>query len=121
MLAPDDRSVLLDLLRPPPGSSLDVAVATTFTLDLEAALFRLAAGGVSQLLVEGGSEIHGSFLENGLADRLVLYLAPRIVGGSAALPFVGGEGPQWIRDAAMLRSVSFARVGDGWLVDGRLR
>lgn len=38
MLAPDDRSVLLDLLRPPPGSSLDVAVATTFTLDLEAAL-----------------------------------------------------------------------------------
>jgi len=38
VLAPDDRSVLLDLLRPPPGSSLDVAVATTFTLDLEAAL-----------------------------------------------------------------------------------
>lgn len=38
MLAPDDRSVLLDLLRPPPGSTLDVAVATTFTLDLEAAL-----------------------------------------------------------------------------------
>ena len=38
MLAPDNRSVLLDLLRPPPGSSLDVAVATTFTLDLDAAL-----------------------------------------------------------------------------------
>ncbi len=90
-------------------------------LDLEAALFRLAAGGVSRLLVEGGSEIHGSFLENGLADRLVLYLAPRIVGGRAALPLVGGEGPQWIRDAAMLRSVSCARVGDGWMIDGRFR
>ena len=38
MLAPDHRSVLLDLLRPPPEFSLDVAVATTFTLDLEAAL-----------------------------------------------------------------------------------
>jgi hypothetical protein len=38
MLAPDDRSVLLDLLRPPPRAALDVAVATTFTLDLEAAL-----------------------------------------------------------------------------------
>lgn len=38
MLAPDHRSVLLDLLRPPPEFILDVAVATTFTLDLEAAL-----------------------------------------------------------------------------------
>jgi hypothetical protein len=38
VLAPDHRSVLLDLLRPPPEFSLDVAVVTTFTLDLEAAL-----------------------------------------------------------------------------------
>lgn len=38
MLAPDDRSVLLELLRPPPDTTLDVAVATTFTLELDAAL-----------------------------------------------------------------------------------
>lgn len=37
-LAPDNRAVLLDLLRPPPDFTLDVALATTFTLDLEAAL-----------------------------------------------------------------------------------
>ena len=38
MLAPDNRALLLDALRPPPGCSLDRAVATTFTLDLETAL-----------------------------------------------------------------------------------
>ena len=38
MLAPDNRALLLDALRPPPGHSLDHAVATTFTLDLETAL-----------------------------------------------------------------------------------
>jgi hypothetical protein len=38
VLAPDDRSVLLDMLRPPPEMRLDVALATTFTLDLDAAL-----------------------------------------------------------------------------------
>jgi hypothetical protein len=38
VLAPDDRAVLLDLLRPPADMRMDVAVATTFTLDLEAAL-----------------------------------------------------------------------------------
>ena len=38
MLAPDSRAMLLDALRPPPGHSLDRAIATTFTLDLETAL-----------------------------------------------------------------------------------
>ena len=38
MLEPDGRALLLDALRPPPGHSLDHAVATTFTLDLETAL-----------------------------------------------------------------------------------
>lgn len=38
MLAPDSRAVLLDLLRPPAGFDLAQAVATTFTLDLTAAL-----------------------------------------------------------------------------------
>ena len=38
MLRPDDRLVLADLLRPPPGYEFDRAVATTFTLDLTAAL-----------------------------------------------------------------------------------
>lgn len=38
MLAPDSRAVLLNELRPPAGTRLDAAVATTFTLDLAAAL-----------------------------------------------------------------------------------
>jgi hypothetical protein len=38
MLEPDDRHLLVDALRPPQGSSLDLAVATTFTLDLDALL-----------------------------------------------------------------------------------
>ena len=38
VLAPDSRELLLDALRPPTGYSLDRAVATTFTLDLETAL-----------------------------------------------------------------------------------
>lgn len=38
MLAPDQRDVLLELLRPPAGFQLDRAVGTTFSLDLDAAL-----------------------------------------------------------------------------------
>ena len=38
MLAPDNRTLLLDVLRPPAGQTLDRAIGTTFTLDLSTAL-----------------------------------------------------------------------------------
>ena len=38
MLAPDNRTLLLDALRPPAGQTLDRAIGTTFTLDLSTAL-----------------------------------------------------------------------------------
>lgn len=54
MLAPDSRTLLIDQLAPPPGTRIDAAVATTFTLDLAATLLPALAftgfhlsGGVS--------------------------------------------------------------------------
>ena len=38
MLSPKDRTLLLEALRPPPGSRLDIAVSTTYSLDLMALL-----------------------------------------------------------------------------------
>ena len=38
MLAPNDRTLLLEALRPPPGLRLDLAVSTTYSLDLMALL-----------------------------------------------------------------------------------
>ena len=38
MLRPDERQHLLELLRPPAGCKLDVAVGTTYSLDLISAL-----------------------------------------------------------------------------------
>ncbi len=55
MLAPDERAVLLDALRPPPGAVLDAGVATTFTLDFAAALVPPLAFAAAELSETGGS------------------------------------------------------------------
>ncbi|HXV63716.1 MAG TPA: bifunctional diaminohydroxyphosphoribosylaminopyrimidine deaminase/5-amino-6-(5-phosphoribosylamino)uracil reductase RibD [Vicinamibacteria bacterium] len=89
-------------------------------LDLEAALKWLGARGISRLLVEGGGEIHASFLERGLADHLVLYVAPRILGGRDARPLVGGDGARSVIEAIPLRKARWARVGDAWMIEGSL-
>lgn len=55
-------------------------------LDLRAALAHLLSLGVQQVLVEGGGQVHRSFLAAGLVDELHLFVAPRVLGA----------GPSWI-------------------------
>lgn len=52
----------------------------------------LARREVLSMLVEGGAETHASFLAAGLCDRLILYVAPKAVGGAKAPSWLGGEG-----------------------------
>jgi diaminohydroxyphosphoribosylaminopyrimidine deaminase / 5-amino-6-(5-phosphoribosylamino)uracil reductase len=102
------------------GATVERLPARDGRLDLRELLRRLAGRDVTRLLVEGGGEVHGSFLEEGLADRLVLYLAPRIIGGRDARPLVGGTGPMRLADAVTLsRPISY-RVGSDLVVEGDL-
>jgi diaminohydroxyphosphoribosylaminopyrimidine deaminase/5-amino-6-(5-phosphoribosylamino)uracil reductase len=58
--------------------------------DLSAALQALAKRGITRVLVEGGPEIHAAFLKRNLADRILLYRAPILLGAGgrpAIAPF----------------------------------
>ncbi len=89
-------------------------------LDLEEVLRKLGARGITSLLVEGGGELEGSFLDRRLGDRVALYVAPRILGGREARPWIGGEGVATASEAVRIRRPRSTRVGDGWLVEGSL-
>jgi diaminohydroxyphosphoribosylaminopyrimidine deaminase/5-amino-6-(5-phosphoribosylamino)uracil reductase len=61
-------------------------------LDLHALLRELAAREVVSVFVEGGPALAGSFVAQGLVDRVVAYLAPALLGsGRAALGAAGVE------------------------------
>ncbi|MEY2919669.1 MAG: hypothetical protein RL261_974 [Pseudomonadota bacterium] len=57
-------------------------------IDLDATLQRLAALECNEVLVEAGPRLAGSFLAAGLADEIVLYVAPTILGDKAQPSFV---------------------------------
>lgn len=59
-------------------------------LDLAYVLNTLAEEEVISLLVEGGSHVHRSFLENNYCDKLYLYLGAKTVGGDDAPGPVAG-------------------------------
>ena len=50
---------------------------------LKGVLHRLADRGISSVLVEGGADVHGQFLAQGLWDELRLFIAPKVFGADA--------------------------------------
>ena len=52
-------------------------------IDLAALLSALAARGCNEVLVEAGATLAGAFLRQRLWDEAVIYLAPKLLGGSA--------------------------------------
>ena len=71
----------------------------------------LGGKGVSSLLIEGGGEVNASFIENKLMDKLILYVAPKIIGGRLAPSFVEGTGITKMQDAIEFKDISFTKVG----------
>lgn len=87
-------------------------------VNLKTCLSRLADLEMVNLMVEGGSQVNGSFLDQGLADKLLLFLSPRLVGDPEALDMFGGVGVESLERAPSLSEVKVKRVGDDLLVEG---
>jgi diaminohydroxyphosphoribosylaminopyrimidine deaminase/5-amino-6-(5-phosphoribosylamino)uracil reductase len=88
-------------------------------VNLLALLRRLGAEGFSHLLVEGGAETHGSFLEQGLADELLVFIAPKLVG-SRGLSWTGRVQSRRMSGAVELEEVVIRPVGSDVLLRGLL-
>ena len=86
-------------------------------VNLLALLRRLGAEGFSHLLVEGGAETHGSFLEQGLADELLVFIAPKLVG-SRGLSWTGRVQSRRMSGAVELEEVVIRPVGSDVLLRG---
>ncbi len=105
--APDapDRPLHADIVRVPRGAG---------GLDLGAVLRDLASIGVLELLVEGGGRVHRSLLDAGLADRLLLFVAPKVLAGG--MGFVGGP-PLDLSDACTFTVLDVSTVGGEVLIE----
>ena len=59
--------------------------------------------GITSLIVEGGSSVHSQFLARGLWQKMILFVAPMVVGGAKAPSLFGGEGVQRLTEAHRFR------------------
>ncbi len=75
----------------------------TRDVDLEQLLRDLYARGIQSVIVEGGSFVHSEFIRRRLWQKMIVFVAPMIVGGSDAPSIFGGEPAQRLTEAYKFR------------------
>ncbi len=73
---------------------------------------------IISVLVEGGGETIGSFVDEKVVDKVYVFYAPIIIGGRDASGAVGGTGVKLIKDAIKLNRLSYKHFDDNLLLTG---
>lgn len=89
-------------------------------VDLRTCLNKLGEMGLMNILVEGGSRINGSFLDEGLIDKFLLFLSPKCLGDPKSPGIFGGRGVSDLSEAVGLKEIKTKRIGEDIFVEGYL-
>jgi diaminohydroxyphosphoribosylaminopyrimidine deaminase / 5-amino-6-(5-phosphoribosylamino)uracil reductase len=80
----------------------------------------LGARGLTSVLVEGGAAVAAVALRAGVVDRLVLFVAPLLLGGDA-VPAIGPLGVRRVARALGIDGLAVGRIGHDLVIEGRPR
>jgi diaminohydroxyphosphoribosylaminopyrimidine deaminase/5-amino-6-(5-phosphoribosylamino)uracil reductase len=103
------------------GVQVLVATGENEPARVRSGLDQLGALGVASVLLEGGPHLAGAFLDAGEIDEIRLFLAPLLLGGSAARDPLEGQGVEQISEALRALTMDCQSVGGDLLISARLR
>ena len=87
-------------------------------VDLKILMSELARREITSVLVEGGGTIHFSMLSAGLVDKVLAFVAPKIIGGQNSLTAVAGAGFEKLSDVVKLKNFTAQNLGEDILISG---
>jgi diaminohydroxyphosphoribosylaminopyrimidine deaminase/5-amino-6-(5-phosphoribosylamino)uracil reductase len=108
-----ERPIPVDAkLRSHPAGLVEIA-----SHDLATVLSELYASDIRRVFVEGGPTLASAFVEQGLVDEYLIYLAPTLIGGPKLA--LGDLGITTITDQKRLAITAVERLGDDVLITAR--
>lgn len=89
--------------------------------DLSAIVRRLGEMQITSLMIEGGSLVNWAAISADIVDKVWVYYAPLILGGTGAVSFATGPGFRKLKDAIHLHGLALHRLGEDFAVEGYVR
>ncbi|MBS4538941.1 bifunctional diaminohydroxyphosphoribosylaminopyrimidine deaminase/5-amino-6-(5-phosphoribosylamino)uracil reductase RibD [Clostridium sp. D2Q-11] len=102
------------------GAEVIITPLKNERVDLDNLMFQLGKMKIDSVLLEGGSTLNYSALEQGIVDKVLSFIAPKIIGGKDAKTPVGGKGREKIEEAFILKNMTIARFSEDIIIEGYL-
>lgn len=87
-------------------------------VDLLALLSYLGQQDIDSIMLEGGGRLNESFLRLGLIDKIMLFIAPKIIGGCNAVSCFYGDGIETMAQAVSISNMTVKACGSDFLIEG---
>jgi len=112
--APADRKAALHAA----GAELIEVEPKNEKIDLVRLARMLGERNIASVMIEGGGRLLAAAFEAGIIDKVLVFIAPKILGGAEAPTPVEGTGVAKIDDAIHLADVSTRQIGNDVLIEG---
>lgn len=88
--------------------------------DMDWLMAKLGKLNITSLLIESGSSFNASCIEAGIVDKVMIFIAPKIIGGAASYPAVGGTSFRRLEEAYLIYRTNVRRINEDILIEGYL-
>ncbi|EHI98515.1 riboflavin biosynthesis protein RibD [Clostridium sp. DL-VIII] len=87
-------------------------------VDLKELLKKLGEEGIDSVLIEGGGTLNFSALKENIVDKVIFYIAPKILGGEQSKSSIAGQGFSKLSEAVKLMNISYGNIGEDLIIEG---
>lgn len=87
-------------------------------VDMNWLMERIGAMGVTSVLIEAGSSFNASCLAENVVDKVVFFIAPKIICGRASVPVVGGETFMRLEESLRIKDLRVRKIGEDIMIEG---
>lgn len=87
-------------------------------VNLEKTMKYLGENGIASVLLEGGGQLNWSMLEASLIQKVVSFIAPKLLGGKESITPIAGQGFDKMSLAVSLEKINVERFGDDICITG---
>lgn len=102
------------------GAEIIITPLKNGRVDLTYLMQILGKRKIDSVLLEGGSDLNYSAIEDGIVDKINTFIAPKIIGGNKAKTPIGGLGKATMGEAIVIRDMEIYRFGDDLMIEGYL-
>ncbi|QGU93879.1 bifunctional diaminohydroxyphosphoribosylaminopyrimidine deaminase/5-amino-6-(5-phosphoribosylamino)uracil reductase RibD [Clostridium bovifaecis] len=103
------------------GAEIIVTPQKSSKVDLTYLMRRLGDMGIDSILLEGGAALNYSALNEGIVDKVVSFISPKIIGGDKAKSPVGGTGKKYVDEAIKLEDIKVSQLKEDIVIEAYVK